>query len=260
MKGNPVRGAGYVFRGLKMLPDPEIRPFVLVPLLTNIFLFAVALWLLFSNFGGWIDYLISAFLPDWEWLQFLNYLLWPLFALLVFFGVYYGFSIIANIIAAPFNGFLAEKVEKRLRGDVITDEGWGAVMALIPRAIGRELAKLAYYLPRVLFLLVLSFIPVINLIAPVLWLLFGAWMMAIQYCDYPMDNNKVSFKNMRKMLKADRLTSIGFGGIVQLGMLVPLLNLIMMPAAVVGATIYWVEAYASEEVDVSQTQNLDRPD
>lgn len=252
MKGNPIQGAGYLLRGFKMLPDSEIRPFVLVPLLTNIVLFVAAIWMLFSNFGSWVDYLISAFLPDWEWLQVLHYILWPLMALLVVVFVYYGFSIVANLIAAPFNGFLSEKVEKRLRGDVIQDEGWQAVLALVPRAIGRELAKLAYYLPRLLFLLVLSFIPVINIISPLLWLLFGAWMMAIQYCDYPMDNNKVSFKNMKTLLKADRLTSIGFGGFIQLGMMVPLLNLILMPAAVVGATIYWVEAHVSAEKELGQ--------
>jgi len=252
MKGNPVRGGGYVLRGLRMLPDPEIRPFVLVPLLTNIVLFVTAIWLLFSNFGSWVDSLISTFLPDWEWLQFLHYVFWPVMALLVIVFVYYGFSIVANIIAAPFNGFLSEKVEKRLRGDIVTDDGWKEVIALIPRAIGRELSKLAYYLPRVLFLLVLSFIPVINLISPFLWILFGAWMMAIQYCDYPMDNNKVSFKNMKLMLKSDRLTSIGFGGLIQIGMMVPLLNLILMPAAVVGATIYWVEAHSTTEIDLDQ--------
>jgi len=252
MKGNPFQGAGYLVRGLKMLPDPQIRPFVLVPLLTNIILFVAAIWMLFSNFGGWVDSLISTFLPDWEWLQLLHYLLWPLMALLVIVFVYYGFSIVANLIAAPFNGFLSEKVEKRLRGDVIQDEGWQAVLALVPRAIGRELAKLAYYLPRLLFLLVLSFIPVINIVAPLLWILFGAWMMAIQYCDYPMDNNKVSFKNMKNMLKADRLTSLGFGGLIQVGMMIPILNLILMPAAVVGATIYWVEGHVSVEKDLDQ--------
>ncbi len=240
-----------------MLPDPQIRPFVLVPLVTNIVLFIAAIWMLFSNFGSWVDYLITSFLPDWEWLQFLHYLLWPLMALLVVVFIYYGFTIIANLIAAPFNGFLSEKVEKRLRGDVIQDEGWQAVLALVPRAIGRELAKLGYFLPRMLLLLIISFIPVINIVAPFLWLLFGAWMMAIQYCDYPMDNNKVSFKNMKNMLKKDRLTSLGFGGVVQLGMMVPLLNLILMPAAVVGATIYWVEAHVSTEKDLGQ-KRLDK--
>lgn len=252
MRSNPVRGAGYFLRGLSMLPEKGIRHFVLVPLCINILLFSGAIWLLFDQMGYWIDYLLNTILPDWEWLDFLRYILWPLVAILVLIVVYYSFSIVANIIAAPFNGILAEKVEQRLRGETITDEGWQAVIALIPRAIARELAKLAYYLPRVLFLLVLSFIPVIGWIAPVLWFLFGAWMMAIQYCDYPMDNNRVSFKDMKLSLKQRRMTSVGFGGLVSVGMMIPVFNLLVMPAAVVGATIYWVEEYTATEVDFTQ--------
>ncbi len=251
MKGNPVRGAGYLIQGLKMLPDPAIRPFVLVPLMVNILLFVGAIWLLMSQFDVWVNYWLG-FLP--EWASFLGWLLWPLFALLVLLVVYYSFTLVANLIAAPFNGFLSEKVEKSLRGEVVTDEGWQAVVALIPRAVGRELSKLAYYLPRFLALLVLSFIPVLNIIAPVLWFLFGAWMMAIQYCDYPMDNNKVSFKQMKLLLKAKRMTSVGFGGLVQLGMMIPIVNLILMPAAVIGATCYWVEEHVEGHYGNEETR------
>ncbi|MFC6670649.1 sulfate transporter CysZ [Marinobacterium aestuariivivens] len=244
MKGNPLRGAGYLLRGLQMLPDPSIRHFVIIPLLVNILLFGGAIWLLLEQFGFWVDYLINQLLPDWEWLEFLRYLLWPLLALLVLVLVYYSFTIVANFIAAPFNGFLAEKVERQLRGVAVGDEGWKALLAMVPRTIQRELAKLAYYLPRVLLLLVLTFIPVIGLLSPLLWFLFGAWMMSIQYCDYPMDNNRVSFAQMKQLLKSERLTAVGFGGLIQVGMMIPLLNLVLMPAAVVGATLYWVEEHA----------------
>ncbi len=255
MRGNPITGAGYLVKGLKMLPDPEIRPFVIVPLLINVVLFIAAFWVLFSQMGGWIDGLLS-YLPDWA--SFLHWFLWPLFALMVLLVAYYSFSIVANLIAAPFNGFLSEKVEKRLRGELVVDEGWKALLAMVPRSIQRELAKLVYYLPRVLFLLILSFIPVINVISPLLWLWFGAWMMAIQYCDYPMDNNKVSFGQMKLLLKQERLTAIGFGGLIQACMLVPLLNLLIMPAAVVGATLYWVEAHAGEERPLPTQGRLNR--
>lgn len=253
MKGNPVRGAGYLLRGAAMLPQPGIRHFVLVPLLVNVLLFIGAIWLLVGQFSVWVDYWLS-FLPSWA--DFLYWLFWPVFALLVLVAVYYGFSIVANLIAAPFNGFLAEKVEKQLRGAPVTDEGWAEVVKMIPRALQRELHKLAYYLPRFLLLLVITFIPVVTPFAPLLWFLFGAWMMSIQYCDYPMDNNKVSFHQMKQLMKARRVTSIGFGGLVQLGMLVPVVNLILMPAAVVGATIFWVEEYASEAREVSPRRNL----
>ena len=163
-----MRGAGYLVRGLQMLPDPSIRHFVIIPLLVNIVLFGGAIWLLVDQFGVWVDYLIKQLLPDWEWLDFLRYLLWPLLALLVLVIVYYSFTIVANFIAAPFNGFLSEKVERQLRGAPVGDEGWGALLAMIPRTLQRELAKLAYYLPRVLLLLVLTFVPVIGLLSPVL--------------------------------------------------------------------------------------------
>lgn len=248
MKGNPVRGAGYLLRGAAMLPRPGIRHFVLVPLLVNVVLFIGAIWLLVEQFSVWVDYWLG-FLPAWA--DFLTWLFWPLFALLVLVGVYYGFSLVANLIAAPFNGLLAERVERELRGAPLADEGWAAVLAMIPRALQRELHKLAYYLPRFLLVLVITFIPGVNLIAPLLWFLFGAWMMSIQYCDYPMDNNRVSFRQMKALLKARRITSIGFGALVQLGMLVPLVNLLLMPAAVVGATLFWVEEYAGREREVS---------
>lgn len=247
MSANPVRGAGYFMRGLAMLPQPGIRSFVLIPLLINIFLFGGAIWLLMEQFDVWMEHLLHGWLPDWEWLDFLRYLLWPLFALLILVLVYYSFSIVANLIAAPFNGLLSEQVERRLRGTVNTDSGWAELLKMIPRSLARELAKLAYYLPRVVLLLVLSFIPVINMVMPLVWFLFGAWMMAIQYCDYPMDNNRVTFGDMKRMLKSHRLTAVGFGSLVQFGMLVPLLNLIIMPAAVVGATLYWVEEYSGAE-------------
>ncbi|MGB0466034.1 MAG: sulfate transporter CysZ [Pontibacterium sp.] len=256
MGGNPIRGASYLVKGLQMLPDPRIRHFVLIPLLINIVLFTGAIWLLISQFEIWVDYWLS-FLPDW--LSFLSWLLWPLFSLLVLLVVYYGFNLVANLIAAPFNGLLSEKVEKLLRGDIVTDEGWKAVLALVPRAVAREFSKLAYYLPRFLFLLVISFIPGLNVIAPLLWFLFGAWMMAIQYCDYPMDNNKVSFAQMKLLLKAQRLTSVGFGSLVQLGMMIPVINLVLMPAAVVGATFYWVDEHAApaEKPVESDQERLD---
>lgn len=248
MKGNPIRGGSYLLRGAAMLPQPGIRRFVLVPLLINLLLFIAAIWLLIQQFTHWVEYGLG-YLPDWA--GFLYWLFWPLFALVVMVGVYYGFSIVANLIAAPFNGFLAEKVEHRLRGAPLVDEGWGAVLAIIPRALQRELQKLGYYLPRFLLLLLITFIPGLNLLSPLLWFLFGAWMMSIQYCDYPMDNNKVSFPQMKQLMKARRVTSIGFGGLVQLGMLVPVLNLFLMPAAVVGATIFWVEEYAAEARDIN---------
>ncbi len=240
MIGNPVKGGGYALRALHLLSEKKLRVFVLFPLVINIILFSGALYFMFNQLPIWIASWLS-FLPDF--LSFLEFILYPLFAITAMLVVYYSFSILANIIAAPFNGILSERVEQMLGGYEVADESLKELLAIIPQSIGREFAKLAYYIPRVILLLILSFIPGINLFAPFFWFVFGAWMMAIQYCDYPMDNNKVTFKQMLVLLKKKRLTSLGFGSVVQVAMMIPILNFIMMPVAVIGATIYWVEEH-----------------
>jgi CysZ protein len=111
---------------------------------------------------------------------------------------------------------------------------------MVPRTLKRELRKLSYFLPRAIGLLILSLIPGLNLIATPLWLLFGVWMMAVQYIDYPCDNNKVSWDDMLAWLRAKRWQSLGFGGITYVALLIPFVNILMMPAAVAGATLFWV--------------------
>ena len=242
---SPLSGLAYLGRGFKMLSEPGLRAFILVPLLINTVIFVGAIYLLVTNFSAWVDALIALWLPDWGWLDYLIYFLWPIFALVLVLMVYYGFSVVANFIAAPFNGILSERVEQRLRGEAISNEL--TLLQMIPGTLSRELAKLAYFIPRVLLLLILGFIPIINLATPVLWFLFSAWMMAIQYIDYPMDNNGLTFKRMKALLKERRWSALSLGSVIQLGMLVPLLNLILMPAAVIGATIFWVEEYEAQD-------------
>ncbi|MDX5297659.1 MAG: sulfate transporter CysZ, partial [Gammaproteobacteria bacterium] len=138
-------------------------------------------------------------------------------------------------------GYLAELTERRLTGQALDDDGdWRQILRDIPRVMGRELQKLAYYLPRALLLLVLGFIPVVNLVVVVLWFLFNAWMMALQYIDYPADNRKVPFAQVRAVMGRARLTTFGFGLPIALLAMVPVVNLVLMPAAVCGGTAYWV--------------------
>src|SRR5690606_4367936 len=138
-------------------------------------------------------------------------------------------------------GFLAEKVELVARGqDNSPPFSWAELLAMLPRTIGREARKLAYFAPRALALLVLSFIPLANLAAAPLWLLFGIWMMAVQYIDYPADNNKMSWGEMMNWLRGRRWKSLSFGAATYAALLVPVLNLLIMPAAVAGATRFWV--------------------
>ena len=233
-----LSGPQYLGEGLKLVLSPGLRLFVLLPLAINTLLFIGLIMLALRQFGGWVDGMMPS-LPNW--LSFLEYVLWPLFVLLVLVVMFFTFTLLANIIAAPFNGFLAEKVEVVVRGrDDFPPFSWAELMAMMPRTIGREMRKLAYFLPRAIPLLILTFVPVLNLVAAPLWILFGVWMMAVQYIDYPCDNNKVSWDDMLGWLREKRWQSLGFGGATYLALMIPFVNILVMPAAVAGATLFWV--------------------
>jgi len=238
MQAPVLSGPQYLREGLKLVLSPSLRMFVLLPLAINLLLFGGLVYFAGHEFSLWLDALMPT-LPSW--LSFLSYILWPLFVALLLLMVFFTFTLVANVIAAPFNGFLAEKVEVVVRGqDPFPAFSWGELMAMVPRTFGREMRKLGYFLPRAIGLFILSLIPVVNVVAAPLWLIFGVWMMAIQYIDYPADNNKMSWQDMLAWLRSKRWQSLGFGGITYLALLIPGVNVLMMPAAVAGATLFWV--------------------
>lgn len=176
-------GFGYFFFGLELAITPGIRRFVLLPLLTNIILVGGALFYLFSHLDTWITQLIGQ-IPDF--LSWLSYILWPLLAITILATFSYFFSTLANFIAAPFNGLLAEKVEEKLIGAPVNDDGLMSVIKDVPRVLAREWRKLLYTLPKAIGLFLLLLIPALGqTVGPLLWFMFTAWMLAVQYCDYP---------------------------------------------------------------------------
>lgn len=241
MQAKVLTGPQYLQEGFNIIRQPGMRRFVIAPILINLLVFAGLIYYSITRVHGWIDSMIS-WLPDWlSWLQFI---LWILVVALMVLIFLFTFTMLCSIIAAPFYGLLAEKVEVYIRGeDHFPPFSWAEFSAMIPRTIGRELRKLGYFLPRALGLLVLSFIPGVNIIAAPLWLLFNIWSMAIQYIDYPADNNKVSWPEMLHWLQTKRMTSLSFGGVTYLLLMVPILNLVVMPAAVAGGTVLWIREH-----------------
>ena len=233
-----LKGFGYVLEGVRLIRLPGLRRFVLVPLLVNALLFTVLMFAAVSGFERLLDYLLG-FLPDW--LHWLQYLLWPLFAVSILLILAYSFTVIANLLAAPFNGILAEAVEKHLTGQSLDQTGdWRALLKDIVPSLLSELQKLLYFALRALPLLLLFVIPGINLAAPILWTVFSAWMLTLEYADYPLANHGLKFREQRPRLRERRLMSLGFGLAVLGLMLIPIVNFLAMPAAVAGITALWV--------------------
>jgi len=243
MTVNPIGGAGYLLRGMRLIMQPELRRFVLLPLLINILVFSAAIWYGVSrleSFLAWVESRIPF------WLQWLDWVLWPLFILVLVILVFYGFTLVANLLAAPFNGLLAEKVELHLTGRPLhAGGGWKKVLITLVPTLLDELRKLLFAALVAIPFLILFLIPGINLAAPVLWFLYTAWMLTLEYSDYPMGNHGLRFREIRARLRRKRVLGLGFGAATAGLTMVPVVNFIVMPSAVAGATAMWVDELSS---------------
>ena len=236
MIAQPLAGAGYLLQGFRLIRLRAILPYVVIPVAINVAVFAAFAWYAVHALGPLIDGVV----PDgYEWL---GWLIWPLAGLAVLVLLFYLCTLLANVIAAPFNGPLAAAVEAHLTGTRLASSSDGrSVIRGTGAALISEGGKLVYYLTRAIPLLVLAWIPVVNLVVPFLWLALNAWMLALEYADYPMGNHGIGFPEQRARLGKTPLVAFGFGG-AALGLtLIPVLNFIAVPTAVAGATAWWVD-------------------
>ncbi|MEO8400840.1 MAG: sulfate transporter CysZ [Gammaproteobacteria bacterium] len=237
MNNYPTTGFQYLSDGFKLIFKPGLKRFVIIPLIINTCLF-VSLFYLTRHFFNEFDLWVEGHLPSW--LKWLGQILWLVFFSGFLLVMIYTFVTVANLISAPFNSFLAEKVELYLTGNTLEQKSWREVLADVPRVIGRQLAILGYYLPRAIFLLLCFFIPIVQFFAAFLWFLFNAWFMTLQFLDYPTDNHKVPLRDVHAWTWQNRLLSLSFGSSILILTMIPGLNFFVAPAAVAGATKLWV--------------------
>lgn len=236
--------AACLLRGLRMLAMPGLRHLVGIPLLINLVLYGMALAAGIYYFSAFVDWLVPA------WLDFLRWLLWPLFGLSFLIIVYFTFTMLANLVGAPFYGRLAENTIVLLKGRSapLAEVSLGKALAIDSLS---EAKRLLYFLTRAVPLLILLLIPGINLIAPLLWLAFSAWFLALEYMAYPLEVHGYRFDEQRRIARKLPFGVLSFGGLVMLGLTIPVLNVLMPPAAVIGATLYLLEGELGEQSDTA---------
>ena len=218
-----ISGFGLLFR-------PGIKRFVIIPFIINLTLFSLATKLLSDQLDSWLEKLLPS------WLGWLEWLIWPLFAIAMFLIVFYTFTVIANLISAPFNSILSARIEAMLTGKTPIDINSDGFIKLIFRTTKSELQKILYAIKWFIPLIIITLIPAINIISPILWILFAAWFFALEYNDYPLANHGQYFEDIKSYNRKHRMRSLGLGSAVFVLTSIPVVNFFAMPIAVAGAT------------------------
>jgi CysZ protein len=224
------------FNGLRLIFKPGLRRFAAIPVLISALIYAGIAAAAYLGF----DELIARYVPREGLWAYLEWLIWPLVVLAYLFVAFYSFTIIANLLGAPFNGILAARIEQHLTGSAPPEGPEQLWREILPAILG-ELRKLGYFVLLAIPVLILLVIPGVNVVGSALWVLLGLWFLALEYCDYPLGNRSIGPKAQRQALRARRLSALAFGAGATVLMLIPGLQLVAMPALVAGATRFAVD-------------------
>jgi len=236
-------GLSAPLRALRLLGSvSRLRRLAAMPFLINLLLFLVGVPL--AVWGG-VTF-IGGLLPGAELLQgTLRVLLQVLIALAVIVGSAFAFTLVGNIIAAPFNSKLSEAVEEHVAGRPAAAAGGivGDAVRGIITAIGRLFLFLLLY-PLVF---ALQFIPVAGpFLHAVFAALYGAFVLSIDFSDPTFERHFRRFRDKVGFIWGHRALYLGFGLTAVAMAIVPFVNFLLLPVCVTAAAMLYLEKRREE--------------
>jgi CysZ protein len=228
-----VGGVGYLARGIRtFMAMPSAWPLGVLPALIAFVLIGTALTLLAIN----IDTVAAAMTPALDrWSPSARDSGRFVVGALVlgggtFFAVF-GFATLTNLIGQPFFEALSDRVERDLGDPPPPAPPWWRTL---PRATAESLLLLAIGLAAGAALLVLNLVPVVGqVVAALVW----GYLLAVELLAIPLQRRGLYLRARLRVLWRHRLLVTGFGLAAFLLFLIPLMNVVAMPGAIVGGTL-----------------------
>lgn len=242
----PLRGARFVYvqhRGLARFWVPPIG-LSAVALVAVIWLalathdrIAAAMWQAPAGDGAW-DVILHGLQRTLSWLVALA--LMGAGAVVV--------ALLTSVIAAPFNDALSEAVEALESGVPPRPASLRRMLTDLRRTLGLELGKWTLYVALMGPLLLLSWL--VPGPGTVLYVACGGVItvlfFAIDYLDFSAARHDLSVRQRVALVRRNLTSVAGLGLGIWALLFVPVLNLFLMPAAVAGATLMFLDLRARE--------------
>jgi CysZ protein len=139
-------------------------------------------------------------------------------------------------VGDPFYEKISERVEDDLGGvpNPVSLSWWREIV----RGVGESLRLLIFSAVVGVLLFVAGFLPLVGqVVVPVIGALVGGWGLALELTGVSFARRGLRLRQRRQMLRQHRYLALGFGVAVFVCFLIPLGAILVMPAAVVGATL-----------------------
>ena len=160
------------------------------------------------------------------------------------------------IIGSPLFAYLSEKTESIIEGKEFP-LSFKQLMKDILRGIRLALRNMLWQTVYTISILVLSFIPVIGWVTPLLALLIECYYLGFSMLDYSCERNKLSTTQSIGLIGRHKGLAIGNGIVFYLMHLIPVLGWLFAPSyAVIAATISLYKAKTEGLINISGKVNL----
>ncbi len=231
-------GVGFLLRGVKMYTrSPRLMLLGLIPAFITLVLLVAALAAL-AYFVDDLARLVTWFADDWSagWRQAVR-----IAAGLAIMGgavllSFVGYTALTLVIGEPFYEAISKNVEDRLGG--LPGEVDIPFWRSLPRSIADSLQLLALTALFGIPLFFAGFIPLVGgTVVPVIGALVGGWFLSHELIGVPFERRGLRMRDRRRMLKERRALATGFGTATFVCFLIPFGAVLIMPAAVAGATL-----------------------
>ncbi len=209
----------------------------IIPLILGILLYFVGAYFLWGPLADWSRSYIDSLLQNSIWGSFLYYFIVVLFSIAFYFLLNWTFVLVVSIIASPFSDILSERIERQELGQELggIDQIWRKVVSGWISIVTNEIKKIA--LIAILGLLAFIF----GQFPPLLFLsvIVSSLLLAIQFVDYSWSRHKLSFGDCVRDLKRHFIPYVLSGLIWLAIVMVPIVNLFVIPLATAYYTILW---------------------
>ncbi|MGI5274558.1 EI24 domain-containing protein [Nonomuraea sp. CA-218870] len=205
--------------------------FGLIPAVIAFAVYVVALIVLGTNALSMAEFL-TPFADSWSWREAFRVTV----ALALFLGglalAVLTFAALTLTIGEPFYEKLSAKV------DGVEEADGPPWWRTLPRSIKDSLVTLGYVLLFTVPLFFLGFIPVFGqTVVPVIGAAVSGFFLTVELSTLGMERRGMLRKDRFRLLRRNLPVSLGFGVVVFVLFLVPLVAVVAMPAAVAGAAM-----------------------
>ncbi len=203
---------------------------------------AIEFVLLKSGIKTWLDKMQDSWL---NWLFIIGQVILWLVLFLFYFSL---FKYIFLIIGSPVFAYLSEKTESIIEEKEFPFS-FGQLMLDIARAVKIALRNMLWQTVYVVSILILSFIPLVGWIAPLVSLFTECYYLGFSMLDYSCERKKMSTQQSIEFISRHKGLAIGNGMVFYIMHLVPVIGWLFAPSyAVIAATLSLFHARKSHAI------------